>query len=121
MPGKLLITDDALIIREMIKETAIGAGWEIVGEAADGQQAIERYIELRPDVCTVDIVMPGFDGLHAVRGIRAVNPAARIVVVSAIEQKQVLAEAFKLGASDFIVKPFQRDNLVATLEQQLGA
>jgi two-component system chemotaxis response regulator CheY len=121
MPGTLLITDDAMIIREMIKEVAGAAGWQVVGEAHDGQRAVELFEELRPDVCTIDIVMPGFDGLHAVRGIRELDPEARIVMVSAVDTKQALAEAFRLGASDFIVKPFQRDSLVATLEKQLEA
>lgn len=119
MPGTLLVTDDALIIREMIKDTATSAGWEIVGEATNGQEAIERFQDLRPDVCTVDMVMPGYDGLYAVRGIKEIDPNARIIVVSAVDTKQTLMEAFRLGAADFIVKPFQRDHLLATLEKQL--
>jgi two-component system, chemotaxis family, chemotaxis protein CheY len=117
MPGTLLVTDDALIIRAMIKDTATEAGWSVVGEAANGQQAIEQYERLRPDVVTLDLVMPEFDGLHALRGILALDPRARVVVVSALEQKNVLMDAFKIGASDFVVKPFDRKALVATLER----
>jgi two-component system, chemotaxis family, chemotaxis protein CheY len=117
MPGTLLVTDDALIIREMIKDTATDAGWRVVGEAANGQQAIDQYERLRPDAVTLDLVMPEFDGLHALRGILALDPRARVVVVSALEQKNVLMEAFKIGASDFIVKPFDKKALVATLEK----
>lgn len=121
MPGTLLVTDDALIIREMIKDTAAAAGWTIVGEATNGQEAIERYRELRPDAMTLDMVMPGFDGLHAIDGIRSFDPAAKIVVVSALDQKEVLQSAFRRGASDFLIKPFDRGVLVATLEQVVGA
>ena len=121
MPGTLLVTDDALIIREMIKDTATAAGWTIVGEATNGQEAIERYRELRPDAMTLDMVMPGFDGLHAIDGIRSFDPAAKIVVVSALDQKEVLQSAFRRGASDFLIKPFDRGVLVATLEQVVGA
>jgi two-component system chemotaxis response regulator CheY len=116
MARTLLVVDDAVIIREMIKDTVRGVGWEIAGEAANGQQAIERYEELKPDACTLDLVMPEYDGLHALRGLLAFDPEAKVVVVSAIEQKNVLKEAFKLGASDFIVKPFDRQVLIDTLD-----
>ena len=117
MTKTLLVTDDAVIIREMIKDAAIEAGWEIVGEASDGQQAIDRYRESKPDVVTLDLVMPGYDGVHALRGILAFDPDANVVVVSALDQKNVLKETFKIGAADFIVKPFDRKMLIQTLEQ----
>jgi len=117
MPKTLLVTDDALIIREIIKDAATGAGWQIVGEAADGQQAVERYRELHPTATTLDLVMPGFDGLHALRGIMAEDPEAKVLVVSALDQKSVLKEAFRLGAADFVVKPFDKQVLLDTLEQ----
>jgi len=117
MSKTLLVTDDALIIREMIKDAMTAAGWTIVGQATNGQEAIEQYRELRPDAMTLDLVMPEFDGLHALRGVTAFDPDARICVVSALEQRQVLKDAFKLGASDFIVKPFDKQVLVDTLEK----
>ena len=117
MAHTLLVTDDALIIREMIKDAAAGAGWEIVGECCNGQEAVEAYQRLRPDVATMDLVMPEYDGLHGLRGIIALDPQARVVVVSALEQKDVLKEAFRSGAADFIVKPFDRKALVATLDR----
>lgn len=120
MAKTLLVTDDALIIREMIKDAATSAGWEIAGEATNGQEAVERYQELRPDACTLDLVMPEYDGLHALRGILAVDPDARVVVVSALDQKNVLKDAFKLGAADFLVKPFDKRVLIETLEQQVA-
>jgi len=117
MSKRLLVADDALIIREIIKDTALSAGWEIAGEASDGQMAIEKYQELRPDVCTIDLVMPEYDGLHGLRGIKALDPEAKVVVVSALDQKTVLKAAFDLGISDFIVKPFDKASLLDTLEQ----
>ena len=83
MSKRLLVTDDALIIREIIKDAAQSAGWEIAGEASNGQMAVEKYQELHPDVCTIDLVMPEYDGLHGVRGIKAVDPDAKVVVVGA--------------------------------------
>ncbi|OHB67974.1 MAG: two-component system response regulator [Planctomycetes bacterium RBG_13_63_9] len=117
MSKTLLIVDDALIIREMVKDAAREAGWEIVGEATDGQVAIDRYRELKPDVCTLDLVMPEYDGLHALRGIRALDPTAKVVVLSAVDQKNVLKEAIQLGAADFVVKPFDNGILIDTLEK----
>ena len=117
MSKRLLVTDDALIIREIIKDAAQSAGWEIAGEAINGQMAVEMYQELRPDVCTLDLVMPEYDGMHGLRGIKALNPEAKVVIVSALDQKNVLKETFSLGVSDFIVKPFDKASLIDTLEQ----
>ncbi len=117
MARTLLVTDDALIIREMIKDAASSAGWRVVGEASNGQEAVDRYRDLRPDAATIDLVMPEFDGLHGLRGIIALDPDAKVVVVSALDQKDVLKAAFKLGASDFVVKPFDKRVLLDTLEQ----
>ena len=119
MPRTLLVTDDAVIIREMIKDAAISAGWQIVGEAANGREAVERYAELRPDACTLDLVMPEYDGLYALRGIIELDPDARVAVVSALDQKKVFADALRAGAADFVVKPFDREILIETLEQMV--
>ena len=120
MAKTLLVTDDALIIREMIKDAATSAGWEVVGEASNGQQAIDRYRELKPDAATLDLVMPEYDGLHGLRGIIAIDGDAKVVVVSALDQKDVLKQAFKLGASDFVVKPFDKRVLIDTLEHAVA-
>ncbi len=116
MSRKLLVTDDAPIIREMVKDALISAGWEIVGEAANGQEAIDQFRELRPNAVTLDMVMPEFDGMHALRGIRELDPNATVVMVSAVEQTTVLKEAIQAGASDFIVKPFDKQVLIETLD-----
>jgi len=116
MPRRLLVVDDALIIREIIKDAVEGAGWEIAGEAANGQEAVEQYQLLHPDAVTLDLVMPEYDGLHALQGILDFDPHAKVVVVSALDQKNILKQAFKIGATDFVVKPFVNDALVRTLE-----
>jgi len=117
MAKTLVVTDDAAIIRQKVKEVARSAGWEIIGEAKNGKEAVERYMELRPTVMTIDLVMPEYDGIYALREIMALDPDAKIIVVSAIGQKSVLQDAFKLGAVDFIVKPFDKAALAKTLEQ----
>ena len=117
MPRRLLITDDALIIRKIIKDLATNAGWEVVGEARNGQEAIDLYREHRPDAVTLDMVMPEYDGLHALRGIMELDPQATVLVVSALEQRDVLKNAIKAGAADFVAKPFDKKILMATLDQ----
>lgn len=121
MAVRLLVVDDAMIIRELIKEAAADAGFEVVGEAANGQEAIDRYQKLQPDVVTLDLVMPKFDGLHALAGILALDPQAKVIVVSALEQTTILKDAFRKGAADFITKPFDKKLLVATIENVVAA
>ena len=117
MSRRLLVTDDAIIIREMIKDAARENGWEIAGEATNGQEAIDRFSELRPDAVTLDLVMPQYDGLHALRGIMQLDPDARVLVVSALDQTAVLKDALKLGASDFVVKPFEKSRVLGALDK----
>lgn len=111
MAKRVLIVDDALIMRMRIKEIARESGWEIAGEAVNGAEAVAKYRELRPDLTTLDIVMPELDGVGALREIRAGDPRARVVMVSAVDQKQKLSECIRLGAVDFIVKPFDKARL----------
>jgi len=117
--GTLLVTDDSLIIRQIIKDMATNAGWTVIGEASNGQEAIERYRQLRPDAVTLDLVMPEHDGLYALRGIMQFDPQAKVLLVSAVEQRGVLKDAFKAGAADFVAKPFDKENLLATLAMLL--
>lgn len=119
-PKRLLVVDDALIMRAMIKDIARQAGWEIAGEATNGREGLERYRELRPDLVTLDIVMPEMDGVEALRQLRQEQPPAEVVMVSAIDQKEKLSECIRLGARDFIVKPFDRDHLRSLFQRYLG-
>jgi two-component system, chemotaxis family, chemotaxis protein CheY len=117
MAKTLLVTDDAAIVREKVKEAARRVGWQIVGEARNGKEAVERYTALKPTVMTLDLVMPEYDGIYALREILAIDPNAKVIVISALGQKNILKDAFKLGAVDFVVKPFEPHTLANTLEQ----
>jgi len=121
MSKRLLITDDALIIREMIKDAAQQEGWEIAAEATNGQEAIEQYRACRPDAMTLDMVMPKYDGIYALQGILQEDPNANVLVVSALDQQQVLHQALHLGAREFIFKPFDAVRLVDALENLAAA
>ncbi len=116
MSRRLLITDDAMVIRTMIKDAAQRAGWEVVAEAKNGQEAVDYYREFQPDAVTLDLIMPEFDGIHGLREMRQHDPEARIIVVSALNQKALLKQAFALGAADFVCKPFDADDLIKVLD-----
>jgi len=105
--NRLLIADDALIMRMKIRDVAQKAGWTVVGEASNGAEAVAKYAELRPDLVTMDLVMPELDGLEALRAIRGQFPEAAVVMISAVNQKERLRECISAGAVDFIVKPFK--------------
>ncbi|SFH74672.1 response regulator [Planctomicrobium piriforme] len=117
--NRLMIVDDALIMRMKIKQIALAAGWQVVAEADDGKAAVERYQEHRPDLVTLDVVMPHQDGPDTLREILGINPEARIVMVSAVNQKAKLVECISAGAIDFIVKPFDPQRLKEFFEKQL--
>ncbi len=117
MTRTLLVADDALIIRQIIKDLATSAGWTVVGEASNGKEAVEQYEQLRPDAVTLDLVMPEHDGLYALHGIMSLDPEAKVLLVSALEQRGVLKDAFKAGAADFVSKPFDKGSLQSTLAQ----
>jgi two-component system chemotaxis response regulator CheY len=114
---RLLVVDDALIMRAIIKDVAVKAGWEIAGEAANGVECVARYRELSPDLVTLDIVMPEMDGVETLRTLRREHPTARVVMVTAIDQRSKLSECIQLGALDFVVKPFDKARLTAVLEK----
>jgi len=119
--NRLLVADDALIMRAIIKDIATRAGWQVVGEASTGAECVDRYRELRPDLVTLDIVMPVMDGVEALRALRQEDPTARVVMVSAVDQKAKLMECIQLGAIDFVAKPFDRERLKALLQKYLAA
>ncbi len=115
---RLLVVDDALFMRKLIRGVAAEAGWDVVGEAGNGAEAVMLYQQHQPDLVTMDLVMPVMGGLEALRQIRALDPQAKVVVVTALDQKQALMDSIRDGAIDFIVKPFERQrvlNLLAKL------
>ncbi|WP_217915201.1 response regulator [Miltoncostaea marina] len=119
MPS-VLIADDAAFMRMMIKNILSEAGYEIVGEAENGQDAVARYRELKPDLTTMDITMPEMDGIAALRAIRGDDPAARVVMCSAMGQQSMVIESIQAGARDFIVKPFQPDRVLEAIQKALA-
>jgi two-component system chemotaxis response regulator CheY len=114
---RLLIVDDAMLMRKMIRDVAVAAGWEVAGEARNGAEAVALYQRLRPDLVTMDVVMPELGGLDALRQIRAADPAAQVVMITALDQKQTLMESIRAGAIDFIVKPFERGRILGLLSK----
>ena len=120
MGHRVLVCDDAIFMRTMISDILSGAGYEVVGEAETGVQAIERYRELKPDLVTMDIVMPDMGGIEAVREIVKANPDAKILMCSAMGQQALVVEAIQAGAKDFVVKPFQPARVLEAVQRVLG-
>jgi two-component system, chemotaxis family, chemotaxis protein CheY len=118
---RLLVVDDALFMRKLICGVAAEAGWQVVAEACNGAEAVVLYQQHRPDLVTMDLVMPVMGGLEALRQIRAVDPRAQVVVVTALDQKQSLMDSIRDGAIDFIVKPFERERVLALLAKAQSA
>jgi two-component system chemotaxis response regulator CheY len=116
----VLVVDDAKFMRHMLKGILEDMGFEVIGEAANGKEAFEKYSELKPDVVTMDIVMPEVSGIEALREIRAVDPDAKVVMISAIDQREPLMEALKLGAADYVVKPFEKDRVQEALQRVMA-
>jgi two-component system chemotaxis response regulator CheY len=118
--AKILIVDDAAFMRMMIRENLKKAGYAEFAEAGNGNEAVNQYIELKPDLVLLDITMPEKDGLTALQEIRENDPAAKIVMCSAMGQENMVIEAVKLGALDFIVKPFKPERLLQTVKNIIG-
>jgi two-component system chemotaxis response regulator CheY len=115
--ARILVVDDAAFMRRMVSDVLTSGGHEVVGEAADGNEAVERYKELRPDVMTLDITMPEKDGLTALRELIAIDPGATVVMCSALGQESKVLEAVKAGAKDFIAKPFEPQRVLTAIEK----
>ncbi len=117
MPHKVLVVDDAMFMRAMIRDILVNSGaYEVVGEAANGQEAVEQYKSLSPDLVTMDIVMPQMDGIEATREILKQSPKARVVMCSALGQEALVIESIAAGAKDFIVKPFSAEKVLKVLD-----
>ena len=118
--ANVLVVDDAAFMRKVLKDALTGGGHAVVGEASNGQEAVDRYQELRPDVTTLDITMPEKDGLAALREILSFDPSARVIMCSALGQESKVLESVKAGARDFIVKPFNADRVVEAVSKALA-
>ncbi len=121
MPKRVLIVDDAVFMRNMIREIFASGGFQVVGEAANGLEAVEKFRELRPDLTTMDIVMPFKSGIEATREIVKVDPRAVVVMCSALGQESLVMEAIEAGAADFVVKPFKPDDVHRVVQKVLSS
>ena len=120
MSKRVLIVDDAIFMRMKLKDILEKNGFEVVGEAQNGVEAIEKYKTEKPDLVTMDITMPEMDGVSALKEIKKVNEGAKVVMCSAMGQQAMVMEAIQSGAKDFIVKPFQPDRVIEALKKVLG-
>ncbi len=118
--ARVLIVDDAAFMRKLLTDALTNGGHEVVGEAGNGIEAVARWQELRPELTTLDITMPEKDGLAALAEIMAIDPSARIIMCSALGQESKVLEAVKLGAKDFVVKPFQPPRVLEAVEKALA-
>src|SRR5215217_1906266 len=111
--ARVLVVDDAAFMRKVLTDALLAGGHEVVGEAGDGDAALAAYQQLQPDLVTLDITMPEKDGLATLRELVDIDPAARVVICSALGQETKVLEAIKAGAKDFVVKPFERGRLLS--------
>lgn len=118
--AKILVVDDAAFMRMMVKDTLTKGGYDDLCEAVDGADAVEKFKELSPDLVILDITMPNMDGLEALKQIKELNKDANVVMCSAMGQESMVIEAIKLGAKDFIVKPFKADRILKTVSSIVG-
>ncbi len=120
MSKKVLIVDDAVFMRMKLKDILESNGYEVVGEAKNGFEAIEQYKSEEPDIVTMDITMPELDGIEALKEIKQMNPDAIVIMCSAMGQQSMVMDAIQAGAVDFIVKPFETDRVLKSLEKAMS-
>lgn len=120
MAKNILICDDAAFMRMMIKDILTKNGYNIVGEAENGQKAVDKYNETKPDLVMMDITMPEMDGIQALKKIKSTDPNAAIIMCSAMGQQAMVIESIQSGAKDFIVKPFQPDRVLEAVKKAIG-
>ncbi|BFK81919.1 MULTISPECIES: response regulator [Clostridium] len=113
----ILIVDDAAFMRMMIKDILEKNGFNVIGEASNGLEAIELYKKEKPDIVTMDITMPKVDGIEAVKLIKEYDNEAKIIMCSAMGQQAMVMDAIRAGAKDFIVKPFQADRVIEAINK----
>lgn len=112
----VLIVDDIPFVRKTLKQILGSHGYKVVGEAANGEEAVHLYRELKPDVVTMDLVMPTLNGVEATKRIMKFDPAANIVILSSMMQENLITEAILAGAKDYIVKPFQTEEVLKVMQ-----
>jgi len=118
--ARILVVDDAAFMRKMVTDALTKGGHEVIGEAGNGTEAVEQFQSLKPDLTTLDITMPEKDGLSALKDIMAMDPSAKVIMCSALGQESKVLESIKLGAKDFVVKPFQADRVLDAVGKALA-
>ena len=118
--SKVLIVDDALFTRRIIKETLEKNGHQVIGQASNGVEAIEMYKQLRPDLVTMDLTMPYMDGINSIKHIKTFDSTAKIIMCSALELEAKVIQAIQAGAEDFVVKPFKEKKLIDSINKIIG-
>ena len=118
---RILIVDDRMVMRTLLKNILFSGGHDIVGEAPDGKEAVARDQELKPDLVTMDVVMPKMSGIEALKAIKAADPAAKVIMCTAVGQEQMVKLAVKSGARGYIVKPFQAPKVLEEVKNVLSA
>jgi two-component system, chemotaxis family, chemotaxis protein CheY len=119
LPARLMIVDDTLFMRRMLRDLLVPQGYEVVAEARNGREAVEKYQQTLPDLVIMDITMPEMDGIEAVREILKTHPKARIVMCSALGQNEPVMEALQNGAQDFVLKPFLPEKVLEVVQKVL--
>ena len=117
--ANILIADDSTVMRRSLNLILTKGGHIVVGQATNGEQAYNLYCQLKPDLVTMDITMPGMDGIEALQKILKNDPAANIIMISALDQKRMILEALECGAKHYLVKPFKDDKVLATVKEVL--
>lgn len=117
--AKIMVADDAAFMRLMLTDILTKMGHQVIAEADNGKTAVDLYKKNKPDLVTMDITMPFMNGIDAVKGIMEFDPNAKIIMLSAMGQKEMVINAIKAGAKDFVVKPFKEDAVWAALERVL--
>lgn len=120
MSKRVLIVDDAVFMRMKLKDILEKNGYQVVGEAQNGMEAIEKYKAEAPDLVTMDITMPEMDGVTALKEIKRIDPNAKVIMCSAMGQQSMVMDAIQAGALDFIVKPFDTDRVIKSLDKVSG-
>lgn len=120
MGKRVLVVDDSPFMRMLVKNVLVPNGYEVAAEAGDGNAAVQAYQQTKPDLVTMDLVMPGMDGLSALKAIRQLDPAAKVFMVTSAGQHTLMMEAMQSGSAGFIQKPFQADKMLQTINAALG-
>lgn len=120
MSKRIIIVDDAPVIRLVLKDLLESAGFEVIAECENGVEAVQKYTELKPDLITLDITMPEKDGIAALKEIKALDTNAKVIMVTALDERDSLVDAVRNGASDYVMKPFEEDRVLSSIRAVLG-